>query len=106
MIYELRTYVAAENKAELLHERFKNGTLRIFGRHNIKVVGFWTEHSNPNKLVYLCKFETKEEQEKAWDNFASDSEWKKMKQESELDGPITASMDRTLLKPVDYTPQP
>jgi hypothetical protein len=106
MIYELREYVASENKAEELHHRFKAHTLQLFEKHNIKVKGFWTDQANPMKLVYLCQFNSLEEKERAWADFGSDPDWKTVKQESEANGPLTTSMKSVLLNPVDYTSQP
>ncbi|WP_019155212.1 NIPSNAP family protein [Robertmurraya massiliosenegalensis] len=106
MIYELREYVASEDKVEALHKRFKDSTLPIFEKHHIVVKGFWTDHQNPGKLVYLCQFNSIEEQKAAWRSFGSDPEWIKIKQVSEANGSLVTSMTSTLLDPVDYTPQP
>lgn len=106
MIYELREYVAANDKVNALHTRFKEFTLPLFQKHEIEVKGFWTDNKNSQKIIYLCQFDSIEAQKKAWAAFGSDPEWKKVKQESEMDGPITISMSSVLLDPVDYTPQP
>lgn len=106
MIYELREYIAGENKVEALHNRFKSHVLQLFEKHNIIVKGFWTDYENPSKLVYLCQFNSQEEQKNAWSAFGIDPEWKRIKQESEVNGPLTSSMKSMILEPVDYTTQP
>ncbi|WP_158735883.1 NIPSNAP family protein [Alteribacillus sp. YIM 98480] len=106
MIYELREYIADENKEEALQKRFKNHVLSIFNKHSIEVVGFWREHNNPAKTMYLCRFNSLEEKEKAWDAFKKDPEWQRIKNESETEGALTKSMTSTLLEPVDFSSQP
>ncbi|WP_180994210.1 NIPSNAP family protein [Bacillus sp. Marseille-P3661] len=106
MLYELREYVASENKVEALHNRFKSHVLQLFEKHNIEVKGFWTDHEDPMKLIYLCQFNSLEEQKKAWAAFGSDPEWKRVKQKSEVNGALTSSLKSVLLEPVDYTKQP
>jgi hypothetical protein len=41
-VYELRTYTATEGKLDAVNARFRDHTRRIFERHNIKSVGYWT----------------------------------------------------------------
>jgi hypothetical protein len=102
MIYELREYHAAEGKKEQLDDRFKNHTMDLFLRHNIEVVGFWQKKDEPLILVYLCRFEDEQQQCKAWKAFAADPEWKRIKTESEAEGPLTTQLISTLLVPVPY----
>lgn len=106
MIYELREYIASEGKVDELNNRFKEYTLSLFKKHHIKVKGFWTDREDASRIIYLCQFNSLEEQKAAWAAFASDSDWKKVKEESEANGPLTVSMSSVLLNPVDYTPQP
>lgn len=106
MIYEHREYIASEGKLEALHNRFKDHTLPLFQKHGINVVGFWTDHENPLKITYICKFSSLEAQRKAWEAFGSDPDWKKVKKDSESNGPLTISMNSVLLNPVEYTSQP
>ncbi len=40
-VYELRTYHAYPGKLEDVHKRFREHTLALFARHNMKVLGFW-----------------------------------------------------------------
>src|SRR6266478_3988022 len=41
-VFELRIYTAAPGKLESLHRRFREHTLRLFEKHGIKSVGYWT----------------------------------------------------------------
>ena len=41
-VYEMRTYTATEGKLDAVNARFRDHTRRIFERHNMKSVGYWT----------------------------------------------------------------
>lgn len=104
MIYELRTYTAAPGRAPHLHRRFAEGTLDIFSRLGIEVVGFFTEVEDPERLVYLVRFPDEETRRAAWAAFAEDEEWLELKASSEVDGPLVADMAKTVLQPTTYAP--
>ncbi len=54
--YELRTYYAAPDKLEALNARFRTHTTRIFEKHGMDNIGYWTPAENPDdKLVYLLE---------------------------------------------------
>ena len=42
MIYEHRTYVIPPGKMDAILARFRDDTFRLFEKHGIGVVGFWT----------------------------------------------------------------
>lgn len=102
MIYELREYKAAEGKLEALHARFRDETLALFQKHGIEVVGFWSKKEDPSVLLYVCRFADEEQQKAAWAAFAADPDWKRVKAESEADGPLTTRMSSVILEPIPY----
>lgn len=106
MIYELRTYEAAPGKMAELNARFRDHTLRIFERHGLEVVGFWTyAHGGWNdQLVYLMRYEDMAERDAKWAAFAADEEWQRVRQESQPDGPLATRIRSDLLNPTDYSP--
>ena len=56
MIYELRIYTTLPGRLPNLLARFQNHTLRIWERHGIKQVGFWTTYIGDHygtELTYL-----------------------------------------------------
>jgi hypothetical protein len=105
MIYELREYVAHENAVQHVHDRFRTWTLPIFERHGLDVQGFWVDEQDPNRILYLLQFADAEAQERAWEGFKGDVDWKKAKADSEAAGPIVAQMTTRTLKPVPYWPR-
>ena len=106
MIYEYRVYEAAPGKMPALHARFRDHTLKLFERHGMKNIGYWTNYAGDysNRLIYILAFENIQAQEKAWASFRSDPEWPRIVAESEKDGPLTTGVLNTLLSPTDYSP--
>jgi len=107
--YEMRTYHVADGKMDALHARFRDHTLRLFKKHGIESVGYWTVSAKSgegpkNTLVFILAYPSKEEQPKRWQAFASDPEWVKAKNESERDGPLVAKVEQTFMAPTDYSP--
>ncbi len=106
-VYELRTYHIAPGKAEALHARFRDHTLKIFEKHGMKVEGFWKpldEKAADETLVYLLSFPSKDAADKTWKEFGADSDWMKIKADSEKDGPLVTKVDRVFLIQTDYAP--
>ncbi|MBC8074584.1 MAG: NIPSNAP family protein [Chloroflexales bacterium] len=107
MIYELRTYWAAPGKLDALHERFRSLTLRIFVRHQMQVVGFWTPQPSDETsgdLVYLLTFPSVEALEQAWTAFRADPEWQAGKAASEAAGALVTKLTSRTLVPTNYSP--
>jgi hypothetical protein len=109
-VFELRTYHAAPGKLKALEARFRDHTMKLFEKHGITNIGYWTE-LNPKqedeKLIYIIAFPSKEAADKSWKEFQDDPEWKKVREESEKDGPLLRKdnpVERVFLKPTDYSP--
>lgn len=106
-VYELRTYHIAPGKADAIHARFRNHTLKIFEKHGMKVEDFWKPldpKAAEETLVYVLSFPSKDAADKAWKEFREDPEWMKVKAESEKDGPLVTKVDSVFLTPTDYAP--
>ena len=103
--YELRTYTAAPGKLEELHARFRNHTTKLFKKHGIANIGYWTPIENPdNKLIYIVAFPSREAREAMWKAFGDDPEWKAAYQESEKNGTLVTKVESVLLQTTDYSP--
>jgi NIPSNAP len=107
MIYELRTYWAAPDKSEALHNRFRTLTLGIFAKHGMQVIGFWTPEADPAEngdLVYIMAFADQEAKARAWDAFRADPEWIAGRAASEKEGTLTVRVKSVTLQATDYSP--
>jgi hypothetical protein len=107
-VFELRTYYTNAGKLNDLHKRFRDHTSRIFKKHGIEIVGFWTPQDDKDgkgdKLVYLIAFPSREAASKSWEEFKNDPEWKKVYAESHKDGVLVKKVDSVYLDPTDYSP--
>ncbi len=106
-VYELRVYHANPGKLDALHARFRDFTCKLFKKHGIELVGFWTPMQGEeakNTLYYIIAFPSIEAQKKAWQDFRADPEWIKAKADSEKDGVLVKKVDSTNLKATDYSP--
>ena len=106
MIYELRTYEAAPGKLQALQARFRDHTMRLFERHGLEAVGFWTyAHGGwSDQLVYLMRFDDMADRDAKWAAFGADPDWQSARAESEHDGPLTTRIRSDLLRATDYSP--
>lgn len=105
MIYEWRVYDVIPSKMGILHDRFKNVTMKLFEKHDIKVVGFWEAIiGTSNTLYYMLAYDNMAHRERAWNAFMNDPEWIKARQETEKNGPLTQRVTNMLLRPTPYSP--
>jgi hypothetical protein len=106
-VFELRTYKTHPGKLAALHARFRDHTCRLFAKHGIELVGFWTPAEGDeaaDTLIYIVAFPSVEAQKQAWQAFRDDSEWKQAKADSEKDGPIVSKVETKNLTATDYSP--
>jgi hypothetical protein len=106
-LYELRIYTAAPGKTDALHARFRDHTLRLFEKHGIKNVGYWTgvEDGRREKLYYLVAYPDREARERSLVNgIAKDPDFLKAVAESEKGGKLTTGIESVLLAPTEYSP--
>lgn len=103
MVYEWRTYDLAPGKVAAAHRRFADHTCALFDKHGIQVIGFWQPPDAPEKLHYLCSYADGDARERAWAAFQADPEWKRVKAESEVDGPLTVGQASLRLAPTSYS---
>ncbi|HJT33731.1 MAG TPA: NIPSNAP family protein [Pirellulales bacterium] len=104
-VFELRTYDSPPGKLDALHARFRDHTMRIFEKHGMTNIGYWTPIENKqNQLIYLLAFPSREAREKSWQAFVADPEWKKVQQASEVGGKLVDKVVSQLLAATDYSP--
>jgi hypothetical protein len=103
-IFELRTYHAAPGKLDALTARFRDHVDAILKKHNMNAIGYWTPQDNTeNVLIYILEHESKADAEKNWAALLADEEWKKVRAESETDGPLALKIDSVFMNPTDFS---
>jgi len=106
MIYEMRVYHCVPGRIPALHARFSKVTLKLWKKHGIRQVGFFTDIIGENcnaKLTYLLQWKDLAEREQRWNAFAADPAWVAARAESEKDGPIVARVENSILGPTAYS---
>ena len=105
MIHELRVFHCVPGRLPALLKRFENDTLRLFEKHGIKQLGFWTVAiGEPNNDLFLIlQWESLTERELKFGAFLQDPEWLEARRKSEEDGPVEASISNTILVPTAFS---
>jgi hypothetical protein len=104
MLYEMRFYYSPEGKLETLLGRFRNHTTKLFEKHGMKNIGYWTPIENKeNKLVYILAYPNKEARDLSWKNFMADPQWKKVQKTTEANGKIVAKVESTFMSETDFS---
>ncbi len=109
-VFEMRTYTTPDGKLENLNARFRNHTLKLFEKHGMENVIYWTktpDQKDASKtLIYLLAHKDRDAAKKSFDAFRQDPDWLKAKTESEKGGSLTVpnGVKSEFLVPTDYSP--
>jgi hypothetical protein len=102
-VYELRTYYTHEGKLDDLQARFRNHTTKLFEKHGMTNVGYWVPREQPNTLIYVLSYPSKDAATKAWDGFRKDEVWIAARTASEANGPIVAKVVSVFMDPTNFS---
>ncbi|MFZ0958314.1 MAG: NIPSNAP family protein [Candidatus Sulfotelmatobacter sp.] len=106
-VFELRVYHAAPGKLGDLESRFRQHTIKIFDRHGMKSVAYWTPLDEPEKsntLIYILQHPSREAAAANWKSFEDDPEWKSVRDKSEANGKLVEKVDSTFMALTDFSP--
>jgi hypothetical protein len=106
-VYELRVYHAASGKLGELLARFREHTVKLFDRHGMKSVAYWTPQDEPEKsntLIYILHHPSREAATANWKSFQDDPEWKSVHEKSEANGKLVEKVDSTFMILTDFSP--
>ncbi|MEJ7591692.1 MAG: NIPSNAP family protein [Planctomycetaceae bacterium] len=104
MLYELRTYYTPEGKLDALNARFRNHTMKLFEKHGMKNIMYWTPVDKPNTLIYIIAHKDKDAAAASWKAFREDPEWQKVAEETQRDGKLVEKVESVYMTPTDYSP--
>src|SRR6185503_12314791 len=74
-VFEIRTYTTPPGKLEALKTRFRDHTIKVFNKYDMKSVGYWVPQDAPlkeNTLFYVLSHESREAAAKSWASFRAD----------------------------------
>ncbi|MGJ4912564.1 NIPSNAP family protein [Bradyrhizobium sp. HKCCYLRH2015] len=105
MIYESRIYRCIPGRLPALLKRFETTTLKLWEKHGIRPVGFFTTligESNQD-LTYFLAWESLAERETKWTAFMTNPDWIAARAKSEEDGQIVANITSQFLVPTAFS---
>jgi hypothetical protein len=107
-VFEIRTYHTFPGRLDALHKRFREHTMKVFEKHHMTNVAYWTFEDSPareNTLIYVISHPSRAAAKENWAAFGDDPEWKAIAAESEADGgKIVEKVDSVFVDATDYSP--
>ena len=103
-LYELRFYTTNAGKLPDLHARFRDHTMKLFEKHGMENIIYWTvsegspksDDDKDNLLIYIIAHKDEEAKDVSWAAFRADPEWKAVAAKSEENGKILAKAPRAI----------
>ena len=105
--FELRTYTTNEGKLDALLSRFRDHTTKLFEKHGMTNVAYWvpeTKAGEPEQLIYVMAYPSREARDASWKAFLGDPDWQKVYAESTADGKLVSKVDSVFMNPTDFSP--
>jgi hypothetical protein len=105
MIHELRIYHCMPGRLPDLNQRFATVTLKMWEKHGIRQVGFWTVLIGPSNhaLYYMLEWDSLAEREQKWNAFSADPDWIAARSKTEAQGAIVRQIENYMLAPTAYS---
>jgi hypothetical protein len=106
-VYELRVYHTAPGKLPDLLARFRDHTTKLFEKHGLKNIAYWTPLDEPEKsntLIYVLQHPSREAAAANWKAFQDDPDWKAVRDKSEANGKLLEKIDSTYMSLTDFSP--
>lgn len=104
--YEVRIYYPTPGKYAEIVDRFRQYTTKLFEKHGMENVGYWTPTDTTNKqLVYILAYPDKAARDASWKAFVSDPAWKEVVAKTEANGKLVAKVDQIFMKETDFSPK-
>jgi hypothetical protein len=107
-VFELRIYHTYDGKLDDLLRRFREHTTKLFEKHGIKNVAYWTPTDEPLRgktLVYILAHPGRDAATANWQAFRDDPEWQSVRDKSEANGKLVEKIDSTFMSLTDFSPK-
>ena len=105
-LFELRIYHTLPGKVPALESRFRDTNSKLLAKHDLKVVGYWVPEGTPdwdNTFIYLVAHSSQEEAKNDWNAMMADPEFQEVIK-SEQANKLVEKIDRTYMRPTDFSP--
>jgi len=106
-VFEIRTYTTAEGKLKDLHRRFREHTMKLFERHGMVNIAYWTPQDPKlasNTLIYVLAHNSRQAAADNWAAFSNDPEWQRVRAASEANGKIVIKVESIFMQATDFSP--
>jgi hypothetical protein len=106
-VFELRIYRTVPGKLPALESRFRDIYSKLLAKHDLQVVGYWVPDGTAgwdNTFVYLVAHSSREEAKKNWDAMLADPEVREAIKSEEANK-LVEKIDRTYMRPTDFSPK-
>jgi len=105
-LYEIRIYHPTPGKYEAIVDRFRQYTTKLFEKHGMENIGYWTPTDTSRKeLIYILAYPDKAARDASWKAFGSDPAWKEVVAKTEANGKLVAKVDQIFMKESDISPK-
>jgi hypothetical protein len=105
-VFELRTYTCNPGKLPTLITRFRDHTLKLFEKHGMTNIAYWTtieKDSTQPKLIYILAHKSEEDGKKSFASFVADPAWIAARDASEKDGKIIEKLESVVMRPLPFS---
>ncbi|GAB3889797.1 hypothetical protein GCM10028825_25260 [Spirosoma agri] len=104
--YEVRIYHPTPGKYAEIVDRFRQYTTKIFEKHGMENIGYWTPTDTSRKeLIYILAYPSREARDASWKAFGSDPEWKAVVAKTEANGKLVDHVDQIFMTESDISPK-
>lgn len=104
--YEVRIYYPTPGKYAEIVDRFRQYTTKIFEKHGMENIGYWTPTDTSRKeLIYILAYPSREARDASWKAFGSDPEWKAVVAKTEANGKLVDHVDQIFMTEADISPK-
>jgi hypothetical protein len=107
-VFELRIYHTYEGKLPELLARFRDHTTRLFEKHGMRNIAYWTPTDDALKdksLIYIIAHPSRDAAAANWKAFGNDPDWQSVQAKSEANGKLVEKVDSTFMVLTDFSPK-
>ena len=106
-VYELRIYHANDGKLDALLARFRDHTNKIFAKHHMRAIAYWTPTDDPaktNTLIYILEHPSRDAAKQTGKPSKTMKNGRAVKAKSEENGKLVDHVDSTYMALTPFSP--
>jgi NIPSNAP len=102
-VFEMRTYKTLPGKMPDLMARFRNHTTKLFAKHGMTNVAYWSVEDDENTLIYILSHASEEAGKNSFNTFRTDPDWVTVRDNSEKNGKVVEKVVSVYMKATDFS---